>query len=186
MNTHRMIQRLMGRATCSLGSRARLMPSARIRNILGESGAISVGAHSIVRGELLVFASGGAIHLGEWCYVGENARLWSAGSIRIGDRVLISHGVNIFDNLTHPMSAGARHAQFIAIATKGHPVDVDLEPRPVTIGNDVLIGANAIVLRGVSIGNGAVVGAGSVVTRDVPAARLVVGNPARVIRELVE
>jgi acetyltransferase-like isoleucine patch superfamily enzyme len=167
-----------------LGPHTRLLRSARIRNILGDTKAIRVGAHSIVGGELLVFASGGAIQLGDWCYVGEGARIWSAGSIQMGDRVLVSHGVNIFDNLTHPMSAPARHAQFAAIATSGHPVAVDLEPMPVLIGDDVLIGANAIVLRGVSIGQGAVVGAGSVVTRSVAANSLVAGNPARVIRKL--
>lgn len=184
MNIDWLIQRALGRATCVLGPRTRLTRSARIRNILGDMEAIRVGAHSIVSGELLVFASGGAIQLGDWCYVGEGARLWAAGSIQIGDRVLISHGVNIFDNLTHPLSARARHAQFVAIATKGHPVDVALEPIPVAIGDDVLIGANAIVLRGVSIGSGAVVGAGAVVTSSVSPNCLVAGNPARVIREL--
>lgn len=186
MNIDRLVQRLLGRATCRLGHRARLMGSARIRNILGRESAIQVGSHSIVGGELLVFAGGGEIRLGDWCYVGEGARLWSAGSIQVGDRVLISHGVNIFDNLTHPLSARARHLQFAAIATRGHPVDVDLEPRPVKVGDDVLIGANAIVLRGVSIGEGSVVGAGSVVTRDVAPWTLVAGNPARPVRQLQE
>jgi acetyltransferase-like isoleucine patch superfamily enzyme len=184
MNIDWIIQRLLGRATCLLGRRTRLMPSARIRNILGDDKAIRVGANSIVGGELLVFAHGGTIQIGDWCYVGEGARLWSAGAIHIGDRVLISHGVNIFDNLTHPLSPRARHAQFVAIATKGHPVDVDLEPLPIFIGNDVLIGANAIVLRGVAIGQGAVVGAGSVVTKNVSPNCFVAGNPARVVREL--
>jgi phosphonate metabolism protein (transferase hexapeptide repeat family) len=55
--------------------------------------------------------------------------------------------------------------------------------RPVSIGHDVWIGHGAIVLAGRSIGNGAVVGAGSVVTRDVAAYAVVVGNPARPIRQ---
>jgi acetyltransferase-like isoleucine patch superfamily enzyme len=59
-----------------------------------------------------------------------------------------------------------------------------LPPRPLLIGDDAWIGANAIVLPGCSrIGRGAVVGAGSVVTRDVPDFAVVAGNPARVIRE---
>lgn len=54
---------------------------------------------------------------------------------------------------------------------------------PVILEDDVLIGANAVVIEGVHIGKGAVVGAGSIVTSDVPAGAVVVGNPARVIKE---
>lgn len=53
---------------------------------------------------------------------------------------------------------------------------------PVTIGNDVWIGAGACVLRGASIGNGAVIGANTVVTQNVPPYAIVVGNPGRIIR----
>ncbi len=53
---------------------------------------------------------------------------------------------------------------------------------PVRIGNDVWIGAAALVLDGVTIGDGAVVAAGAVVTRDVPPYAIVAGNPARIIR----
>ncbi|HDI3293785.1 TPA: CatB-related O-acetyltransferase [Vibrio cholerae] len=55
-------------------------------------------------------------------------------------------------------------------------------PKRVTIGNDVWIGRNAIVLPGVSVCDGAVVGAGAVVTKDVPPYAVVAGNPARVIK----
>ena len=54
--------------------------------------------------------------------------------------------------------------------------------KPVTIGDNVLIGANAVVIEGVSVGNGAVVAAGAVVTRDVPENAVVAGCPARVIK----
>lgn len=160
------------------------MPSARIRNIRGFTRHIKVGKHTIVAGELLVFSHGGDISIGEWCYIGEGARVWSSGSVHIGDRVLISHNVNIFDSLTHPLNARLRHAQFKAIMQTGHPRSIDLGERPVTVGNDVWIGANACVLRGVFLGEGAIVGASAVVTHDVPPFTLVAGNPARVIREL--
>lgn len=51
-----------------------------------------------------------------------------------------------------------------------------------SVGNDVWIGANAVVLKGVSIGDGAIVAAGSVVTKDVPPYAIVAGNPARLVR----
>lgn len=54
---------------------------------------------------------------------------------------------------------------------------------PVVLEDDVLIGANAVVIEGVRIGKGAVVGAGSIVTKDVPAGAVVVGNPARIVKE---
>jgi acetyltransferase-like isoleucine patch superfamily enzyme len=54
--------------------------------------------------------------------------------------------------------------------------------KPVTIGNDVWIGANAIIFDGISIGDGAIVGAGAVVTKDVPPYAIVAGIPARIIR----
>jgi acetyltransferase-like isoleucine patch superfamily enzyme len=74
--------------------------------------------------------------------------------------------------------------QFKDISTTGHPRSIDLDEKPVTIGDDAWIGAGALVLKGVSIGTCAVVGAGAVVTRDVPAATIVAGNPAAVIRAL--
>nr|WP_281267960.1 DapH/DapD/GlmU-related protein [Methanospirillum stamsii] len=52
------------------------------------------------------------------------------------------------------------------------------------MGNDVLIGTMAIILRGVTIGDSAIIGAGSVVTKDVPPYTIVAGNPAKIIRTI--
>jgi maltose O-acetyltransferase len=53
---------------------------------------------------------------------------------------------------------------------------------PVTIGDDVWIGARAIILPGVKVGSASIIGAGAVVSKDVPAGGIVVGNPARIVR----
>lgn len=58
--------------------------------------------------------------------------------------------------------------------------------KPVTIEDDVLIGANAVVLEGVTVGKGAVVGAGSVVTKDVEPGTVVMGTPARKVKDVSE
>ena len=184
MNLDYAARRLLRRPTCVLGRGAKLYRSARIRNASGGDGRIRVGSQSMILGELLTFGHGGQIAIGEWCYVGEGTRIWSALDISIGDRVLIAHNVNIFDSLTHPMDAAARHIQFQTIVTSGHPTTIDLGERAVSIGSDAWIGANAVILRGVTIGNGSIVGAGAVVTRNIPAYTLAAGNPARYVRDL--
>jgi acetyltransferase-like isoleucine patch superfamily enzyme len=184
VNLHFLTQRLIGRATCQLEARAFLSHTARIRNALGDSSQIVIGANSHVRGELMIFGHGGRISIGEWCYVGVGTRIWSGASIEIGNRVLISHSVNIFDNLTHPIRASERHEQAKQIFTRGHPRDIFLDDKPVVIADDAWIGACAIVMRGVTVGRAAIVAAGAVVTKDVPAYSIVAGNPAVVVREL--
>lgn len=165
---------------------AKLYSTARILNNSKVKNAISIGEYSHIRGELMTFGHGGLIRVGQYCYVGHDTRIWSAKSIIIGDRVLISHNVNIFDNTTHPLSARLRHQQFKDIISKGHPSKIDLHEQPVVIHDDVLISCMSIILSGVSIGTGAIVGAGSVVTRDVPPWTIVAGNPAKIIRQLSE
>lgn len=56
------------------------------------------------------------------------------------------------------------------------------EMRLIVIGDDVWIGARALILRGVTVGDGAIVGAGAVVTKDVPSFAIVAGNPAKIIK----
>lgn len=63
----------------------------------------------------------------------------------------------------------------------------DLEiTKPITVGNDVYIGLNAIILPGVTIGNNVVIGTGAVVTKDIPDNSVAVGIPARVIKSADE
>lgn len=171
----------LNRRHCEAASTAVFYASAAVVNNLGARTAIQVGHHTHVKGELLTFASGGRITIGDYCYVGEQTRIWSADEIAIGDRVLISHNVNIFDSNTHPLSPLERHAQFRAIVSSGHPETIDLKGRKLVIGNDVMIGCMSIILKGVTIGNAAAIGAGSVVTKNVPAFAIVAGNPAKVI-----
>jgi len=178
------LQRLAGRATCELQPGAMLHSSARIRNARGDSSKILIGCHTRVLGDLSTFGHGGEIRIGEWCYIGEASRIWSAISIELGDRVLVSHSVNIFDSLTHPIGAAARHEQVKQIFEEGHPLSLSLDESPVRIQNDAWIGAGAMIMRGVTVGEGGIVAAGAIVTRDVPPYSIVAGNPAVLVREL--
>ena len=88
-------------------------------------------------------------------------------AITIGDDVQIGPNVQLLTP-THPVEPGPRRDKWEAA-------------KPITIGDNVWLGAGAIVLPGVTIGDDTVVGAGAVVTRDLPAGVLAVGNPAKVI-----
>lgn len=107
------------------------------------------------------------ITIGDHFYL--NAFCHLLGEIIIGDDVQIGPKTVIWAR-DHDF---ARHQ---LIREQGHTA------APIYIGNDVWIGASAIILRGVRIGEGAVVGAGSVVTKDIPDYAIAVGNPARVIK----
>jgi len=167
---------------CEADATARFYDTARIVTNGHPRSCIRVGANTHVRGELLLFGHGGRITVGDYCYIGEGARLWSAIDISVGDRTLIAHNVTIMDNLTHPLSATDRHEHFKAIVSTGHPKSLDLGERAVVIEKDAWIGCHCVVLRGVTIGAGAIIAAGSVVTRSIPAGVIAAGNPARPLR----
>ena len=167
---------------------ARLHPTARISHegwILNPEGSpdrIRIGAHTAVRGDLFVFPHGGRIVIGDWCFVGQQSHIWSAAEVTIGDRVLISHQVNIHDTNGHPMDAAQRHKQSAAILTAGHPKDPgEVLSAPDLIADDAWIGFGASVLKGVTIGEGAVVAARTLVLKDVAPWTIVAGTPAEVI-----
>lgn len=172
----------MCRSVTNTGEKSMFHQESRVFNLQNNRTRIKVGRYTHIRGELLVFAHGGSIEIGDYCYVGESSRIWSANNIRIGNRVLIAHNVNIHDNNAHPRDAEERHRQQVHIITKGHPTEQPgLNEKPVLVSDDAWIGFNATVLKGVTIGKGAIVGACSVVTKDVPDHAIVAGNPAVII-----
>ena len=95
-------------------------------------------------------------------------------SVTIGSRVLVGAGACIWDTDFHPIDPARRQE---------HPTR-DAACAPVTIEDEVFIGARALVLKGVRIGRGAVIGAGAVVAKDVKSGEIVAGNPARVVSSI--
>jgi acetyltransferase-like isoleucine patch superfamily enzyme len=156
------------RGLCASQPTARFQRSAEVINNQNNRRSIIVGAHTVVAGELLVFADGGQIRLGDYCFVGKHARIWSVAEISIGNRVLISHNVNIHDSISHSLSAAERHEHFKGIFL-GRQLRLDNVPRSaVVIEDDVWIGFNASIMQGVHIGQGAIIAAGAIVNKDVP------------------
>jgi maltose O-acetyltransferase len=172
--------------SATLHPSVKLFPTAKIENLANHPNLICIGENSVILGKLLVFAHAGKIRMGKDCYVGEDTRIWSADSIKIGDRVFISHNVNIHDTNSHSIDSVLRYHHFLAIMSSGHPEtnDFDIQSEPIVIENDVWIGFNSTVLKGVKIGKGAVVAACSVVTKDVPEFAIVAGNPAKIVKEI--
>lgn len=149
----------------------------------GPKRRISIGSQSQIHGELKVFAESGSIAIGDFSFVGPGTRIWSAASVSVGDRVLISHDCEIHDCNAHPLDASARHLGFVA--GQGHPMELEgVIRKPITIEDDAWIGFKSIVMKGVRIGKGAVVAANSLVLEDVPPWTLVAGVPARPIKDL--
>ena len=98
---------------------------------------------------------------------------WSEAPLMIGKYCSISYGVKfVMDDGKHMFNQVSNYP------FTGNAIE---EKRGITIGNDVWIGLNAVILYGVTIGNGATIAAGSVVTKDVPAYTVAGGVPAKVI-----
>lgn len=145
------------------------LKESRVHNLSGQREKINIGIKTKIRGELVIYNHGGEIKIGDFCYVGENTRIWSAEMIEIGNRVLIAHDVNIHDSNDHPIEARDRHQHYKDIIEKGHPNNIEMiKSAPIVIEDDVWIGFGSIILKGVRIGKGAIIAAGSIVIKDVP------------------
>lgn len=110
----------------------------------------------------------GRISLGRCCLVCPGVRLSSSCGIAIGESCMLAHGAYVTDADWHGIY------DRVTLGSRA----------PVTIGDNVWIGDQAIICKGVAIGNNAIVGAGAVVTRDVPANTIAAGNPARIVKRL--
>ena len=149
-----------------LGPGCLLAPEVVLR--ASEGGRIDVGDRTALAKGASLFSNRGTLRVGRRGHIGIGAVIVARESVVIGDDVLIAEYVSIRDQ-DHDIEGAA------AANVSGY------RTAPVTIGNDVWIGAKATVLRGVMIGDRAVVAAGAVVNRDVASGTIVGGVPARVI-----
>lgn len=122
---------------------------------------------SLLAGARIIVGQGAKVNLGDGSFISKDTQIISLDRIDIGENCFISWDVQITDSDFHKI------------------ISNNANTKPIIIEDNVWIGSRATILKGVTIGEGAVVGSGAVVTRDVPARTLVVGNPAKVIRENV-
>jgi acetyltransferase-like isoleucine patch superfamily enzyme len=122
-------------------------------------------------------------YLGNYSYLGENTFVQNTliGNYScIGPNVKIGlgeHPINHFIS-THPVFYSLLAQVGVTFADKQYYDEYS----PVKIGNDVWVGANAIIISGITIGNGCIIGAGAVVTKDLPPYSIVGGVPAKIIK----
>lgn len=140
--------------------------SSEKRFHLAKQGLGAIGAGSEIRGPIYV-DYGVHIEIGARVFVNFNCTILDICRVKIGDSTMLGPGVQLLA-ADHPRNPEER----VSGLECGQPIE---------IGARCWIGAGVLVLAGLSIGDDAIVGAGAVLTRDVPAGARVAGNPARPI-----
>ncbi|MDD3154648.1 MAG: sugar O-acetyltransferase [Victivallaceae bacterium] len=128
--------------------------------------------------------------VGENCYVEPPLHANWGCHTHFGSNVYANFNLTLVDDADIFVGDSVMFGPNVTVATAGHPIDPELRRRvgqynlPVRIGNNVWIGAGAVILPGIQIGDDSVIGAGSIVTRDIPSGVVAAGNPCRVMREI--
>lgn len=131
-----------------------------------------LGRRSVIESYCCINNAVGDVTIGDYTRIGIHCTV--IGPVCIGNHVNLAQGITV-TALNHNFADTNRRIDEQGIST-----------RPVVIGDDVWIGANAVILPGVTIGRHVVVAAGAVVTKDVPENTIVAGVPAKVIKKLEE
>lgn len=128
-----------------------------------------IGSRSVIESYSVVNNAVGGVEIGSHTRVGLGNTI--IGPVTIGNKVNLAQNV-VLSGMNHNFEDVDQ-----SIAEQGVNV------KHIIIEDDVWVGANSVILAGVRIGQHAVIGAGSVVTKDIPAYSVVLGNPARVVKQ---
>ncbi len=112
------------------------------------------------------------IHIGDSFIGNFNLTILDEAEVRIGNNVMFGPNCSVI-TITHALDAQQRNEGIMTA-------------KPVTIGNNVWIASNVIILPGVTIGDNSIIGAGSIVTRSIPSDVLAVGSPCKVLRQITD
>ncbi len=180
-----------------LGKEPKLAKTSTVK--LSSLPSLEIGSGATIGSATIVFKGS---MLGQDVYVGDRAQIREG--CRIGDSTMIGQEVTIENDVEVGDFVKIQSCAYIAASTRiednvfiapmavttndnsiGRSKDQKLKKGPI-IKKAARIGANAILLPGIVVGDEAFVAAGSVVTKDIPAAKLVIGIPAKVVRDIPE
>jgi acetyltransferase-like isoleucine patch superfamily enzyme len=139
--------------------------------VINNDGKISIGEHCTFNSfrlrQHITVTENAELVIGNYVFLNDGVNICSTQSIRIGNNTKIGDMTYIYDTDFHEISP-----------------EIPTKKLPVSIGNNVWIGANSMILPGSVIGDHCVIAAGSIVTSEIPAKSLAAGTPARVIKML--
>jgi len=110
------------------------------------------------------------IHVGDNFFTNYNVTILDIAPVNIGDNVMIGPNV-LITTVGHPLSPKGRRQRLA-------------KAKAINIGSDVWIGGNVVILPGVTIGNNVVIGAGAIVTKDIPDNCVAMGIPAKKVKDI--
>jgi len=131
----------------------------------------SIGKRSVVESFSCINNAVGDVVIGDYTRIGLHNTI--IGPVTIGNHVNIAQGV-VITALNHNFQKSDKRIDEQGVSTA-----------PITVSDDVWIGANAVILPGVKIGRHVVVAAGAIVTHDIPDGVVVAGVPAKIIRKII-
>jgi acetyltransferase-like isoleucine patch superfamily enzyme len=156
------------RRLCTRAGTLLITPGLPLPKIMNRGGTIEFGYCRLFSGVRIECWKDAVVKIGRGTYLNRNVEIVASKAVLIGNDCKIARDVIIMDTDQHPLD------------TSG------LKQLPVAIEDRVWIGCRAIILKGVTIGHDSIIGAGAVVTHTVPPYSMVVGQAARIIKNLQE
>lgn len=129
---------------------------------------------------------------GNLVFINQNFKCDFGKNIFFKGLAILNYNCIILDNSTVTIGENAFIGPNTVISCASHPIQASERnlgitlSKPISLGDNVWIGANCTILGGVTIGNNSIIGAGSVVTKNIPSGVIAVGNPCKVLRKITE
>lgn len=153
-----------------VGTDCHISPKAYIGFKENGKGQLKVGDNSSILQDCVIRTCSGKITIGKNVTINYGCIFHGLGGIAIGDNTMLSPRVMIY-----AQNHGIKKEELLRTQAQ--------TAKGVTVGEDVWIGAGAIIVDGVTIGKGSIIGAGSVVTKSIPPYEIWAGNPAKKIKD---
>ena len=154
---------------------------------------VRIGKNSMLGCSIIFESDNGTIEIGDNTFINAGTSIISKELVKVGNNVTIAWGCTLYDHNSHSLDYRERQKDITRqnddykngrsfIHSKDWSV---VKSKPIIIEDNVWIGFDSVILAGVIIGEGAIVGARSVVRENVEPWTVVVGNPAVVVRRLI-